>query len=221
MISPLRRKHRTTRRSSRESSIDGGPLLRACFDGRRNSKSEIRSTKFETICYRALVICSAYAAILVGVANVHADNTWSTTTQPPKLVWHPVRPSRPDAAVQDSSDKTKQAAKYDQNVSDDDPAPLASQQLKLAAGETDVIYASADSRELSPVKARQLAQRPSDQGDALPPPAGREIPPLQLDPQAVREPAELNPANPMRMGAPRNSVKTYQTLPPNPQPYTQ
>jgi hypothetical protein len=132
-----------------------------------------------------------------------------------------VRPSRPDTAVQDSNDKTKQAAKYEQNVFDDDLPPAPTQQVKLASGESDVIDASADVTELPSVKARRLAQRPTQEAETLPPPAARELPPLQLDPQAVREPAELNPANPMRMGAPRSSVKTYQTLPSNPQPYAQ
>jgi len=160
-------------------------------------------------------------AILTAASQAHADNAWNTTTPQPKLVWHAVRPSRPDAPVQDSNDKAKQAAKYEPNVFDDDPAPMPSKQVKLASGETDVIDASADATELPSVKARRLAQRPTQDAETLPPPVARELPPLQLDPQAVHEPAELNPANPMRMGVPRSTVKTFQTLPPNPQPYAQ
>jgi hypothetical protein len=166
-------------------------------------------------------LVAAVIAALCPCLLAHADNAWNTTTQPPKLVWRPVRPSRPDTAVQDSGDKTKQAAKYEQNVFDDDPAPVPSPQVKLASGESDVVDASADASELPSVKARRLAQRPTQEAETLPPPTARELPPLQLDPQAVREPAELNPSNPMRMGAPRNSVKTYQSVPPTPQPYAQ
>jgi hypothetical protein len=161
------------------------------------------------------------ALTLITAQLARADNAWNTTSQPPKLVWRAVRPSRPDAAVQDSSDKAKQSAKYEQNVFDDDPAPMPSKQVKLASGESEVEGASADAADLPSVKARRLAQRPTEEVETLPPPTARELPPLQLDPQAVREPAELNPSNPMRMGAPRSTVKTFQTQPPNPQPYAQ
>ena len=114
MTSPLRRKHRTTPQSSRESSINHS----------RHPQ-------------RAVAYAGALAlAILTAASQAHADNAWNTTTPQPKLVWHAVRPSRPDAPVQDSNDKAKQAAKYEPNVFDDDPAPMPSKQVKLASGET-------------------------------------------------------------------------------------
>src|SRR5262245_50920814 len=108
MTSPLRRKHRTIRLSSRENTIE-------C---RRRTL------------YAAYASALALTIALTGGPHAHADNAWSTTKQPPKLVWHAVRPSRPDAAVQDSNDKARQAAKYEPNVFDDDPAPMPSKQVK-------------------------------------------------------------------------------------------
>src|SRR5262249_41749679 len=143
MTSPLRRKHPTTQPNSLESSTSKSTRPTGCHA--QGSPSACESVA------RALA-----AALVLGVSSLaHADSAWNTTSQQPKLVWRAIRPTRPDAAGQDSSDKAKQASKYDQNVFDDDSAPASSKQITLISGEGDVVDASTDASDLPSVRARR------------------------------------------------------------------
>jgi hypothetical protein len=210
MTLPLLKKHPTTRPSFPASTIKTACGLAQLF------------TK------RCIAIGLMFAlTICCWQQRPASADTGTSTTGPTKLVWKAARPQRADApAANDTKDTAVQVANYTTDVFDDDPAPKPT--IRLTAGQssarntTNTAWSDSSSDpsvdDLPSVKARRIAQRPGDTTSAgipaLSPDAApaREVPPtLPMDTEPVqREPAELNPANPMHIGVPRNTVRTFQ-----------
>jgi hypothetical protein len=165
--------------------------------------------------------------------------------QTAKLVWKAYRPKHTDSTttgdVSQTSDKAAdakaakddavQAAHYEVDVFGDDPPPKPT--VQLASGiqrvkdEPKLIAASDSSdpfaEDLPSVKKPdRIAQRPIEVDSTSPSlasPSNRQLPPnFETESSAVPEPAELNPASPMHIGAQRSSVKTFQVQAPAPTP---
>lgn len=162
-------------------------------------------------------------------------DTGTSTTGPTKLVWKAGRPQRADGSVaNDPKDTAVQVANYTADVFDDDPAPKPTFQLtagySMVKNSPKAAWSDSSSEpfvdDLPSVKARRIAQRPGASTSTSAPamnqdtvPAREPAPALQVDTEPVeREPAELNPANPMHINAPRNAVKTFQSTQTAPPP---
>ena len=174
---------------------------------------------------RGFLALSAAILSLAAIGTAFAADPAPTTGAAPKLVWRPVRPSQADApAAKSVNDSTVRNATYEQDVFDDVPAPPA--KIRLTAGNSGVCgEATSDpfGDSLQSVQSRKVttgaASVEPEMIDSLPPPAPtREAPPtLQIDPPAQstvkREPAELNPPDPLKSGALKHTMPTYQSEP--------
>ena len=149
--------------------------------------------------------------------------------QTAKLAWKAYRPKHADSSstgdasqsdtkssdAKAAKDDAVQAAHYEVDVFGDDPPPKPTVQLtsgiQRVKNEPKLIAAGDSTsdpfvEDLPSVKTNRIAQRPTDGIDSTSPslgsPSNRQPPPnLETEPSAVPEPAELNPASPMHIGA--------------------